>query len=367
VTVKRIKAALTRKLGPLPAWGWTLIAFAGVYYWRHRNAAASQTATGTAAGVAAGAGYGYGDVGSGGGGGGGGLPPDAQPLADAPTQADGAPVSWDPTQAQAPNGATPTTSSPASSSPAPSTTIRSDPLPFALPGAGRGSSQPLAPAANPLSVLNLSGGLTQPLMWGGKTFYTQTAFQAWARQHGSTVRGELARHPEAARVYAQLIPTDITQTVVAPKTTKAQTRTRTSTAAPPPAPADRPISVRSVPAPRVIAHPAQATKPKKATASRSMPATKAAAAFAPPSRIPGLVPNPVTNPIRTAAPSQAPRRLAVEAPAPLPANEAFRLLNPVVAAPAPAATRVVAQAPPVLPTVGNETTRVAPRGRMIAV
>jgi hypothetical protein len=356
VTVKRIKAALTRKLGPLPAWGWATIAFAGVYYWRHRATAAAQTATGTAAGVAAGAGSAFGDNGAGGGGGGG---QDQQPLTSPPTDGMFAPVSWDPTQT--PAGADPNADT-AAPTPAP-TTITSGPAPAMISSRDGGGSKPQIFGGQRAAVV-ASGG-APALAWGGLVFTTQAQFQTWAKLHGTTVRAELARHPAASKVYATLQPAPAAPALTR---TKAQTRTRTSTAAPPPAPAARPVSVRSVPAPRVVAHPAAATKPKKAAASRAMPATKAAAAFAPPSRIPGLVPNPVTNPIRTAAPSQAPpRRLAVEAPAPMPANEAFRLLNPVVAAPAPAATRVVAQAPPVLPTVGNETTRVAPRGRMIAV
>lgn len=44
--MSRVKEALTRKLGPLPAWAWLLIVGAGVWWYRNRNSSVSGTGTG---------------------------------------------------------------------------------------------------------------------------------------------------------------------------------------------------------------------------------------------------------------------------------------------------------------------------------
>lgn len=46
----KVKNALTRKFGPLPAWGWFLLAFAGIYFyrkWSANNAASTATTSST--------------------------------------------------------------------------------------------------------------------------------------------------------------------------------------------------------------------------------------------------------------------------------------------------------------------------------
>lgn len=47
----RVKNALTRKIGPLPAWGWLLLAFGGIYFYRRYSATSSGTGTGSVAPV----------------------------------------------------------------------------------------------------------------------------------------------------------------------------------------------------------------------------------------------------------------------------------------------------------------------------
>jgi hypothetical protein len=86
VNVKRIKKALTRKLGPLPAWAWLALLAAALYMYRRNHApAAGAVEAGVGGGAGDLAGYGdYADYGGGGGGGGGPLPPDPLPVDDLP-------------------------------------------------------------------------------------------------------------------------------------------------------------------------------------------------------------------------------------------------------------------------------------------
>lgn len=188
MSTSKVKAALTRKLGPLPAWLWLVIVGGGIYYWRHRNAAASAAvATGTAAGVPAGAGSGIGgSTGSGdsGGGGGGDLP--QPPIAGA-----GGTASWDPLQQ--PGGTDTITVPGMDTAPAPGDVPTTAPTAAPSP-LRRGSSQPLTAAP----------GTVQPLFWGGQTFVSKSAFDRWASQHGTNTNAILALHPEAARIYGQL-------------------------------------------------------------------------------------------------------------------------------------------------------------------
>lgn len=45
---------------------------------------------------------------------------------------------------------------------------------------------------------------TGSLNWGGQTFTTKTAFDSWAKAHGSSTSAELKRHPQAKAIYSTL-------------------------------------------------------------------------------------------------------------------------------------------------------------------
>ncbi len=82
MNLDRIKKALTRKLGPLPAWAWLGIGAVGLLVWRHFHpgAAAGGGAALPSTPADSGSGFLPADNGTGGGGGGGLPPPDNTPL-----------------------------------------------------------------------------------------------------------------------------------------------------------------------------------------------------------------------------------------------------------------------------------------------
>jgi len=287
VSFDRIKQALLRKLGPLPAWAWASIGGVGLYFWRRHqaaNAGAGGLPSADDVGYPGGADtygtypqdFGYYGTGSGGGGGGG---TDDQPASPPPVYYDPAtdsyatvPPDWyttpPPWWDQSPSPDTPTPTTTAATGPSTATTPRPHP------------SQPLSPATNPESVYQAGGPggshLVQPLQWGGQLFYTQSQFAQWAAAHGSSVAAELSNHPEARAIYNQLganpyvaatVP-DLSRTKVAARTTQvveqtpAPTITRTSTPAPAPAPKTSPAPA---PAPTPEQKVVIVTSPAKAT------------------------------------------------------------------------------------------------------
>lgn len=271
----RIKAALTRHLGPQPAWAWLGELAGGLYLYRRHQAASN-----TAAAGGAGAAGGPADVGAASYYGGyaptspsdsGGLPTgdqSSQPGASPPVVYDPATDSY-----VTPGGDLGTGDLGAGDN------FGNPPIPVPTPPGtvSNTTPRPRGHLSQPLTTIATIGGRQVPmqthqLVWGGKTFRSQAAFQAWARAHGTSVSKIFAKHPEAHRLYQTLDTT-------APHTTNAA-------ATHPPArtqPA-RPRSVRStasahpaVNRPHETPAPARTSAPKREApkpAARPKPAPK---------------------------------------------------------------------------------------------
>lgn len=174
-----VKAALTRKIGPLPAWAWLAGLALVALWWRrsHSSAATSSSGQSDTAGVTGG-GTGGGGSPSGGGGDSGSSGGDT-------------------------GATTPTTGA--------SVTDVSSNVPAALPFSlrsailPRGTSQPLNAGADPFSRM-VGGRLVQPLQWDGQTFYSQASFEQWAKSHGTSAQAILSKHPSASNIFGQLAP-----------------------------------------------------------------------------------------------------------------------------------------------------------------
>lgn len=274
--VKKIRSALTRKLGPAPAWVWLALAAAGIYVWRKHSAAATLAtgATGTASidGSTQGIGSTY-DTGLGGGGGAGLIPPDV------PNLDTGAPVSWDPLQQPAGPGTAFSDLSPAVDQ----TAFTQQPGGGAAGGsastpATRPKQEPFKNAGGYATVLSnlllpgLGGPVIKPgsyggLRWGGQVFRTQAKFMSWLSGHGGSL-GDLAiNHPAAYTLFLTL-PKG-TPTASAP-------RPRASTGRHAAQPVGRPISVRGVPAREHLAA-SKASQPARASRVVSAPKAQASA------------------------------------------------------------------------------------------
>lgn len=65
-----------------------------------------------------------------------------------------------------------------------------------------------APTTAPVAAAAAAGHQTQTqagsLRWGGLTFTTRSAFDQWARSHGTTATAELRQHPQAKAIYGSL-------------------------------------------------------------------------------------------------------------------------------------------------------------------
>lgn len=136
-----IKASLTKKIGPLPAWGW-IAGLGGFLYWRHRQAASSTSGAGGAYASPYGVDTGGGGLGGFGSSGGGGadVSPNSPDLTTPPDQPSTAPVSFDPAPPGATSTTPPATTGPSSTSTPTGTTTGTGPTgDFA--GGGPGSAK----------------------------------------------------------------------------------------------------------------------------------------------------------------------------------------------------------------------------------
>ena len=248
MSASRVKAALTRKLGPFPAWAW-LAAFAVAAYVYEKRKGSTTPAPATAAdtqgigstdggGIGTPTGGSSGGASDGGGGSSGGDNP--VPLPPEPASSSTTP----PTTTIIVEPAGPTTSS--TTGPTDTTTT-----PAAKTRAGK-LSQPIA-------------GLHTPLVWGGKRFTSQAEFQAWAKAHGTSAAAIFTKHPEAAAIFGQLskpAPRVVRKTPATPRATRQPTR--------PAAPAAR-QEVKAAPAkvrPKIVERPPATRLPARATGGR---------------------------------------------------------------------------------------------------
>lgn len=183
---------LTAKVGPLPVWGWAA-AILGAYllYTRLRPASAAVPATDTTATPDT-----SGDTGS-------QVPASGQGSAadnlngtlldqlgantssiDALTsqllQGGGSYSYGDAPAAGTPQGAV------AQDGPASSPTV---------------ATHPVAVGGNVSHATQTQSG---SLSWGGQTFTSKVAFDAWAKAHGSSTNAELKQHPQAKAIYSTL-------------------------------------------------------------------------------------------------------------------------------------------------------------------
>lgn len=213
----RIKEALVRKLGPQPAWAWLSELAGGLYLYRkHQANTAAAGASTTAAALPAASDYtgtgGYAPASS--------SPTDSGGLAagdqSQPGSTSSPPVVYDPltdsylstiagelaTQQTPPPDTTPT----ATPTTTPPGTIGNQTVRPRY-------SQPVLAPGSPGTVPTLTGGNETPFIWGGRVFVTKQQFQDWAKAHGTSVARELAKHPEASRLYGQLETGGQTQTL----------------------------------------------------------------------------------------------------------------------------------------------------------
>lgn len=82
--------------------------------------------------------------------------------------------------------------------------------PGAIAQDGPASAPTIAPgrANAPTAIGGSAAHATQTqagsLNWGGQTFTTKTAFDSWAKAHGSSTSAELKKHPQAKAIYSTL-------------------------------------------------------------------------------------------------------------------------------------------------------------------
>ena len=184
---------LTAKAGPLPVWAWAALILGAVFIYsrRHPGAKTDTTATPPDSSSSSGAD----SVSSGQGGAGDNM---SQPMFD--------------------SLAANTSSLDALTSQLLSLPVGSgfggvDPLPGDPGPAGpAGPAGAPGPAATPTPAAAKPAAAAHPsqtaaagkLSWGGRTFTTQRAFDAWAKAHGSSSKGELRNHPQARAIYSTL-------------------------------------------------------------------------------------------------------------------------------------------------------------------
>lgn len=189
---------LTRKVGPLPVFVWAaLILAAGYLFYRRSGGSSSQTT----AGAPVSAGTSGSDTGAVSGSGGSGSPasnltPDLigqlydvnASTIDSLTNAilSQSALAASDTAAGGPPGAV-------AQGPASAPTVNTSSGAATPPAVKVGGSAAHATQTAPGS-----------LSWGGQTFTTKAAFDAWARAHGSTTARELSNHPQARQVYGTL-------------------------------------------------------------------------------------------------------------------------------------------------------------------
>lgn len=190
---------LTRKVGPLPVWAWAAVILTVGYliYRRSGGGAAAQTTTAPLSTSTSGT-----DTGAVSGGGGSGTPssnltPDLfghiydanVGTIDALTNAivNQSALAASSLEAGGPPGAV--SQSGAASAPTVNAPGGAATPPAVKVGGSTAHETQTAPGS---------------LSWGGKTFTTKAGFDAWATQHKTTTKAELANHPQARQIYGTL-------------------------------------------------------------------------------------------------------------------------------------------------------------------
>lgn len=248
--VRTIRGALSRRFGPLPAWGWLAIFAGAVYLYRHHRASGAMGATAAqvpvvgpsmlpAASTAAAAGVGGADL---------GAPPPAEPAQ--PGSGYGAPLVYDPTtdsyspvspSAPGPGSTpvaapTPSTPIPVAPAPAPAAamTVTRPRRATAAQAFVPGQPHPGLPQPSRFMPADARMGGRQPLYWDGRMFTTKDAFNHWAQTRGISLASYFQRYPQAGQLYKQLPgntgPSLQTPAPVPTMTTQRQTRAPTPAA-----------------------------------------------------------------------------------------------------------------------------------------
>lgn len=201
-----LEARLTRKVGPLPVWGWAAVILGAFLIYTRLSAKAGAAST-DATGITSNDGTtGSAQVPASG----SGSPADnvSSALLD---QLDVNTSALDALTSQILSIPTPYSNvgdgpligAPASDASQTQTAEQPEPTAPAAPAAQPTVSQP-ATAAQVGGNVHTTQTAAGVLHWGGLTFTDKASFDRWARAHGTTTTKELSNHPQARSIYSTL-------------------------------------------------------------------------------------------------------------------------------------------------------------------